>query len=111
MQEGSRKAIIAAFLANLGIAISKFGGFLITGSAALLADAAHSVADTGNQLLLMLGHRRARKRPTERHQFGYERERYFWAFVVSLILFSAGGLFALYEGIQKLIHPHETENI
>lgn len=110
MQEGSRKAIIAAFLANLGIAIAKFIGFVITGSAALLAEAAHSLADTGNQALLMLGGKRATKAPTAQHQFGYGNERYFWAFVVALVLFSMGGLFALYEGIQKLIHPHETES-
>jgi cation diffusion facilitator family transporter len=111
MQDGSRKAIIAAFGANLGIAISKFAGFLITGSAALLAESAHSLADTGNQALLMLGSKRAERAPTAQHQFGYGNERYFWAFVVALVLFSMGGLFALYEGIQKLIHPHETENI
>jgi cation diffusion facilitator family transporter len=110
VQDGSRKAIIAAFFANLGIAISKFVGFLITGSAGLLAEAAHSVADTGNQGLLMFGSKRG-KRPADRaHPFGYGPERYFWAFVVALVLFSMGGLFALYEGIQKLRHPHEIEN-
>ena len=111
MHEGSRKAIIAAFLANLGIAVSKFAGFLITQSASLLAEAIHSPADTGNQLLLLLGGNRARKEATPEHPFGYGRERYFWAFVVSLVLFSMGGLFALYEGIDKLRHPHETENL
>jgi cation diffusion facilitator family transporter len=111
MQDGSRRAIFAAFAANLGIAISKFVGFLITGSAGLLAEAAHSLADTGNQALLMLGGKRAERAPTPQHQFGYGNERYFWAFVVALVLFSTGGLFALYEGIEKLIHPHEAENI
>lgn len=111
MHEGSRKAIIAAFLANLGIAISKFVGFFITQSASLLAEAIHSVADTGNQLLLLLGGSRARKAATPEHPFGYGRERYFWSFIVALVLFSMGGLFALYEGIQKLRHPHETENL
>src|SRR4051794_35949237 len=111
MQEGSRKAIIAAFFANLGIAVSKFVGFLLTGSAGLLAEAGHSLADTGNQALLMLGGKKARRSPTERHQFGFGNERYFWAFVVALVLFSMGGLFALYEGIQKLIHPHEAESL
>ena len=111
MTDGSRKAIIAAFLANLGIAIAKFVGFLITGSASLLAEAVHSLADTGNQALLMLGGRRANARPTPEHPFGYGRERYFWAFAVALVLFSLGGLFALYEGIQKLRHPHEVESI
>ncbi len=111
MQEGSRKAIIAAFFANLGIAVAKFVGFLLTGSAGLLAEAGHSLADTGNQALLMLGGKRARRRATERHQFGFGNERYFWAFVVALVLFSMGGLFALYEGIQKLIHPHVADSL
>ena len=111
MQEGSRKAIIAAFFANLGIAVAKFVGFLLTGSAGLLAEAGHSLADTGNQALLMLGGKRAQRRATERHQFGFGNERYFWAFVVALVLFSMGGLFALYEGIQKLIHPHVADSL
>jgi cation diffusion facilitator family transporter len=109
--EGSRKAIIAAFIANLGIAIAKFVGFLITSSAGLLAEAVHSLADTGNQALLMLGGKRAERRPDVEHPFGYGRERYFWAFVVALVLFSMGGLFALYEGIEKLRHPHEVDNL
>ncbi len=102
---------MAAFFANLGIAVSKFVGFLITGSAGLLAEAIHSVADTGNQGLLMLGGSRARRQATPDHPFGYGRERYFWAFVVALVLFSVGGLFALFEGIDKLRHPHQTENL
>jgi cation diffusion facilitator family transporter len=110
VQEGSRKAIIAAFLANLGIAISKFIGFIITGSASLLAEAIHSVADTGNQLLLILGGSRAKRAATPLHPFGYGRERYFWAFVVAVVLFTVGGAFALYEGIEKLRHPHEVES-
>ena len=109
MHEGSRRAIIAAFLANLGIAISKFVGFAITGSASLLAEAIHSLADTGNQALLFLGGARAKRAATPQHPFGYGRERYFWAFVVSLVLFTLGGAFALYEGIEKLRHPHELE--
>jgi cation diffusion facilitator family transporter len=110
MHEGSRKAIIAAFFANLGIAIAKFAGFLITRSASLLAEAAHSLADTGNQALLMFGSSRG-KRPADRaHPFGYGPERYFWAFIVALVLFSMGGLFAIYEGIHKLRDPHEIEN-
>jgi cation diffusion facilitator family transporter len=110
MHEGSRNAIIAAFFANLGIAVAKFVGFLITRSAGLLAESGHSLADTGNQALLMLGSNRA-KRPADRaHPFGYGSERYFWAFVVALVLFSMGGLFALYEGIEKLRHPHQVDN-
>jgi cation diffusion facilitator family transporter len=111
VHEGSRRAIVAAFLANLGIAIAKFVGFAITGAASLLAEALHSVADTGNQALLFLGGARARRRPTPEHPFGYGRERYFWAFVVALMLFSLGGLFAVYEGIDKLLHPHQLESV
>ena len=111
MHEGSRKAIIAAFFANLGIAISKFVGFLLTGSAGLAAESVHSLADTGNQGLLLLGARRAVRARDEEHPFGHERERYFWAFVVALVLFSMGGLFAIYEGISKLRHPHETSSL
>jgi cation diffusion facilitator family transporter len=108
---GEKRAVIAALLANLGIAIAKFVGFAITGSASLLAEGIHSVADTSNQGLLLLGDRRARRQPTESHPFGYARERYFWAFVVSVVLFTAGGLFALYEGIEKLRHPHEPADL
>jgi cation diffusion facilitator family transporter len=111
MHEGSRRAVLAAFLANLGIAVAKFIGFIITGSAGLLAEAGHSLADTGNQLLLLLGGKRAARAADTAHPFGYGRERYFWAFVVALVLFSMGGLFALYEGIEKLRHPHEVEQL
>ena len=109
--DGSRRATFAAFFANLGIAISKLIGFLITGSASLLAETIHSAADTGNQLLLFLGGQRARKAATPEHPFGYGRERYFWAFAVALVLFSMGGMFALYEGIQKFRDPHEVESL
>ena len=109
MQEGSKKAIAAAFFANLGIAIAKFIGFLITASAGLLAESFHSLADTGNQGLLLLGSARGKRKPSKSHEFGYGRERYFWAFVVAMILFSLGGLFAIYEGVNKFQHPHETE--
>jgi cation diffusion facilitator family transporter len=111
MHEGSRKAILAAFLANLGIAISKFVGFLVTGAASMLAESIHSLADTGNQGLLFLGGSRARRQATETHPFGYGRERFFWAFVVSVVLFSLGSLFALFEGEEKLRHPHELESV
>src|SRR6478672_3259401 len=106
MHEGSRRAVVAAFLANLGIALSKFVAFGITGAASLLAESIHSLADTGNQGLLFLGGARSRRPPTATHPFGFGRERYFWAFVVALVLFSVGALFAIYEGIQKLIEPH-----
>lgn len=111
MQDGSKKAILAAFFANLGIAIAKFVGFALTRSTGLLAEAGHSLADTGNQALLLLGAKRAKRDPNREFQFGFGRERYFWSFVVALVLFSMGGLFALYEGIQKLSHPHETDRL
>jgi cation diffusion facilitator family transporter len=104
--EGGTRAIIAALLANAGIAISKFVAFVITGSSSMLAEAIHSVADTGNQGLLLVGGRRAQREATDRHPFGYGRDRYFYAFVVALVLFSVGSLFALYEGVEKLRHPH-----
>jgi cation diffusion facilitator family transporter len=110
MQEGSHKAIAAAFFANLGIAVSKFVAFAFTGAASMLAESIHSVADTGNQALLFLGGRRARRPASATHQFGYGRERYFWAFVVALVLFSLGSLFAVYEGVQKLIDPHKLDS-
>lgn len=103
------KAILAALFANLGIAVAKFVGFLITGSASLLAEAGHSVADTTNQGLLLLGGKQAKKPQDESHPFGYGMTRYFWSFVVALILFSLGSLFALYEGVKKLQHPHELD--
>ncbi|HWI02987.1 MAG TPA: cation diffusion facilitator family transporter [Acidimicrobiales bacterium] len=111
MQDGSKKAIIAAFLANLAIAIAKLVGFFLTGAASMLAEAVHSGADASNQGLLFLGGARARKSATPEHPFGYGRERYFWSFVVALVLFTLGGLFALYEGIEKLRHPHEIESV
>ena len=98
-------------LANLGIAIAKFVGFALTRSGSMLAEGMHSVADTGNQALLLLGGRRAKKPATPTHPFGYGRERYFWSFVVALILFSLGGMFAIYEGIEKIRHPHELDSV
>ena len=106
---GGSKAIIAAFLANMGIAVAKFIGFLISGSASMLAEGVHSVADSGNQLLLLLGGRQSRRAADREHPFGYGRERYVYAFVVSIILFSLGGLFSIYEGVSKLREPHGIE--
>src|SRR3954449_12364501 len=106
----SGAAILAAFLANVGIAATKFAGFLITGSASLLAEAIHSVADSSNQGLLFLGGRQAARAPTELHQFGYGRVRYFWAFVVAVVLFTLGGLFSAYEGYHKIADRHEIES-
>jgi len=108
--EGGKKAIIAAFLANLGIALAKFVGFLLTGASSMLSEAIHSVADTGNQALLLLGRARADKDADDRHPFGYGRERFFWAFVVSVVLFTLGAVFAIYEGIHKIQHPEELRS-
>jgi cation diffusion facilitator family transporter len=110
VHEGSQRAVIAAFLANLGIAAAKFGAFFATGAASMLAESVHSLADTGNQALLLLGARRARRAPSPQHPFGYGRERYFWAFVVALLLFSLGAIFAIAEGVEKLLHPHVIES-
>ncbi len=100
--EGGTKAIIAALLANTGIAIAKFIAFLITGASSMLAESVHSVADASNQGLLLLGGKRAKRAATPQHPFGYGRERYIYAFIVAIVLFSLGGLFALYEGYHKI---------
>jgi cation diffusion facilitator family transporter len=110
VDHSSRRAIIAAFLANLGIALSKFAAFALTGAASMLAEAIHSLADTGNQGLLMLGGKRSLRPADEVHPFGYGTLRYFWAFVVALVLFSVGGLFAIFEGVEKLVNPHKLED-
>lgn len=107
---GSTKAIVAALTANAGIAVAKFTGYLITGSAAMLAEAVHSVADTSNQALLLFGQRAATKAPDALHPFGHGRSRYFWSFVVALVLFSMGSVFALYEGYEKVRHPVELNS-
>ena len=107
---GSMRAILAALLANIGIAITKFIAAAFSGSASMFAEGIHSVADSGNQLLLIIGGRRARRVATATHPFGYGRSRYIYAFMVSIVLFSVGGLFSMYEGISKLQHPHELEN-
>ncbi len=104
------KAILAAFFANLGIGIAKLIGWGFTRASSMLAEAIHSFADTSNQALLLLGGRRAAKDADEAFQFGYTRERYFWSFVVSMVLFTLGSLFAIWEGIQKIRHPHEIES-
>jgi cation diffusion facilitator family transporter len=106
---GGNKAIIAALLANLGIAATKLIAFAFSGATSLLAEGVHSIADSGNQLLLLLGGRKARQRADNKHPFGYGRERFVYAFVVSIILFSVGGVFSLYEGFNKLQHPEPLE--
>ncbi|HTM84022.1 MAG TPA: cation diffusion facilitator family transporter [Mycobacterium sp.] len=102
---GSTRAIVAALAANAGIAVAKFVGFAITGSSAMLAEAVHSVADTSNQGLLLFGQRAARRAADSLHPFGYGRSRYFWSFVVAMVLFTLGAMFALYEGYHKITHP------
>lgn len=108
---GGTKTIVTALIANFTIAIAKFFGFIITSSSAMLAEAVHSVADTSNQALLLLGKKRSEKQPTAMRQFGHGRERFFWAFVVSLVLFSIGSMYAIFEGIEKIRHPHEIESL
>ncbi|MEV6928869.1 cation diffusion facilitator family transporter [Dactylosporangium sp. NPDC051485] len=110
-EEGnSLRAIVAALAANLGIALSKFVAFVFTGSSALLAEAVHSVADTANQVLLLVGGRQARQRASQLHPFGYARFRYFYGFLVTLVIFLVGGVFALYEGYEKLRDPSPVES-
>ncbi len=107
---GGSKAIIAALGANLGIAVIKFIAFAITGSASMLAEGVHSVVDSGNQGLLLRGGKSARRAATPQHPFGFGRDRYVYGFLVALMLFSAGGLFALYEGVEKIRHPHHLDS-
>jgi cation diffusion facilitator family transporter len=107
---GGTRAIIAALGANLGIAVTKFVAWLLTGSSSMLAESIHSVADSGNQALLLLGGKRATRKATPEHPFGYGRERYIYAFIVSIVLFSVGGLFALYEAWHKIQHPEPIDS-
>ncbi|AIY03917.1 MULTISPECIES: cation diffusion facilitator family transporter [Arthrobacter] len=108
-QSGGSKAIIAALIANLSIAVMKFLAYFLTLSSSMLAEGIHSLADSGNQLLLLLGGKKAKRQASPEHPFGYGRERYVYAFIVSIVLFSVGGLFALYEAFQKWQHPHGIE--
>jgi cation diffusion facilitator family transporter len=110
--EGGTRAVIAALLANCFIAVTKFAAWALTGASSMLAEAIHSVADSGNQVLLLVGGKRSQKGATEEHPFGYGRERYIFGFIVSVVLFSVGGLFALYEAYHKWHeiqegHPNE----
>jgi cation diffusion facilitator family transporter len=106
---GGTKAIVAALGANLAIAVAKFVAFAFSGSSSMLAEGVHSLADSGNQGLLLLGGKKAKREATPEHPFGYGRERYIYAFLVSIVLFSVGGMFAIYEGYEKIKHPHEIE--
>ncbi|MGW5049301.1 cation diffusion facilitator family transporter [Streptomyces griseoluteus] len=107
---GGNKAIVAALGANLAIAASKFVAFAFSGSSSMLAEGVHSVADSGNQFLLLIGGKKAQREATPQHPFGYGRERYIYAFLVSIVLFSVGGMFAIYEGYEKISHPHPVEH-
>ena len=110
MAGGGNKAVVAALLANTGIAVTKFAAWALTQSASMLAEAIHSLADAGNQVLLLVGAKRAKREADELHQFGFGRERYVYSFIVAIVLFSVGGLFALYEGWHKVHDPHPIEN-
>jgi cation diffusion facilitator family transporter len=107
---GSNRAVVAALAANLGIAVTKFLAFALTQSSSMLAEAIHSVVDSGNQVLLLIGGRRAERGATPKHPFGYGRERYIYAFIVSIMLFFVGGLFALYEAYHKISHPEPIDS-
>jgi len=107
---GGAKAVLAALTANLGIAVIKFIAFVLTGSSSMLAEAVHSVADSGNQLLLLVGGKQSRRPANAEHPFGYGRDRYVYGFLVALVLFTLGGLFALYEGIHKITDPHHVDS-
>ena len=106
----STKAVLYAFAANLGIALAKTGAAVWTGSGSMLAEAIHSYADCGNQVLLLVGMKRSAKEATQKHPMGYERESYIWSMMVAFILFSVGGVFAVHEGWERYLHPHAIEN-
>jgi cation diffusion facilitator family transporter len=106
---GGTKAILAALAANLGIAVTKFIAFLVSGSSSMLAESVHSLADSGNQVLLLIGGKRARRAADEEHPFGYGRERFVYAFIVAIVLFSVGGVFSIYEGVHKMQHPEPIQ--
>ncbi|MCB9230130.1 MAG: cation transporter [Bacteroidia bacterium] len=110
MAGNSTRVVIVAFIMNLGIAASKFGGFFFTHSTSMLAEALHSLADTSNQIFLFLGLRKSTKSASSLHQFGYGMEQYIWSFMVAILIFTLGGLFSLYEGIHKLMNPEGIEN-
>jgi cation diffusion facilitator family transporter len=110
-QSSTARAIMYAFTANFGIAIAKTWAAMFTGSGSMLAEAIHSYADTGNQVLLYLGLTQAKKAPDKEHPLGYGKLSYFWSFIVAILLFTMGGLFSIYEGVHKLQHPEELSNL
>lgn len=105
----TKGAIFASFAANLGVGVSKLIAFFITGASSMLAEAVHSVADSSNQLLLLLGGKHSKRAPTQAHPFGFGRVHFLYAFIVAIVLFSLGGVFAFFEGVEKIIHPHMIE--
>ena len=109
--DSTARAILYAFLANFGIAIAKTWAAMVTGSGSMLAEAIHSYADTGNQVLLFLGLKQSQREPDEQHPLGYGKLSYFWSFIVAIILFSLGGLFSIYEGYHKLTHPEPLSQV
>ena len=108
---GSNKAIVFALAGNLLIAIIKYIVAFITGSSAMLAESIHSTADTFNQVLLLIGHKKAKKAPSEMHNFGYSNEVFFWSLMVAVLLFFVGAMFSIYEGVHKILHPEAIKNI
>jgi len=108
--EGGMKAVVSALAANLGIAVSKFVAFGFTGSASMLTEGIHSVADSGNQVLLLVGNKRAKQKADDQHNFGYGRRRYVYGFIVAIVLFLIGGVFSLYEGLHKIQHPDDVKD-
>ena len=108
--QSSIRVVFVALIGNIIIAVAKFLVFIFSGSIAILSEAIHSFADTGNQILLLIGTKRAKKPADEKHAFGYGKEEYFWAFMVALLLFFMGGIFSVYEGIHKIIHPEPIKN-
>ncbi|WP_448204909.1 cation diffusion facilitator family transporter [Azospirillum sp. sgz302134] len=109
--EGSTAVVYAAIAANLAITVTKFVAAAMTGSSSMLSEAVHSVVDTGNEALMLIGIRRSRKPPDERHPFGYARELYFWPFVVALVIFAGGAVVSVYEGVEKILHPRPIESV
>ncbi len=110
-KSNSKHVVLIAFGANLLIALAKFTVFIFTHSSSMFSEAIHSFADTGNQLLLLFGMKRAKKKPDSLHQFGYGQEQFFWAFMVAILLFTLGGLYSIGEGLERIIHKHPIENV
>src|SRR4051812_4231972 len=109
-ERGSHWVVYAALAANVGICIAKFTAALLSGSASLLSEGIHSLADSGNELLLLLGLRLSRRAPDRSHPYGYGKEQYFWSLIVALVLFAGGGGTSIYEGVRRLLHPHAVEH-